>query len=306
MALPFIHSRPGYFAQVISELLFWVGPDKILLRQRLRHLDAEVADRQVHGVRASRRHQEGDRRRSDLETKEKILGLNAARLYDIDVEAEARPSSRSRRSPSRPSEQRGDELWPREAEVWARLERVDDPELDEPITAMGFVEGVTISGAGAVEVGFRLPTYWCSPNFAFLMAEDIRREVAALPWVARVSVRLQDHMWAERSPRASTEGRQLRRRVRRAGRWRGSGRAAREVRAKAFKRRQEAVILGLRELGWSDAAIVAMDWPASTRSRSPAGEAAKQKPRYRELLLRRGLAAQPGDLAFRSLRKASR
>ena len=30
VALPFIHSRPGYFAQVISELLFWVGPDKIL------------------------------------------------------------------------------------------------------------------------------------------------------------------------------------------------------------------------------------------------------------------------------------
>ena len=30
MALPFIHSRPGYFAHVISELLFWIGPDKIL------------------------------------------------------------------------------------------------------------------------------------------------------------------------------------------------------------------------------------------------------------------------------------
>ncbi len=30
VALPFIHSRPGYFAHVMSELLFWVGPDKIL------------------------------------------------------------------------------------------------------------------------------------------------------------------------------------------------------------------------------------------------------------------------------------
>ena len=29
VALPFIHTRPGYFAHVISELLFWVGPDKI-------------------------------------------------------------------------------------------------------------------------------------------------------------------------------------------------------------------------------------------------------------------------------------
>ena len=32
VALPFIHAPPGYFAQVISELLFWLGPDKILLR----------------------------------------------------------------------------------------------------------------------------------------------------------------------------------------------------------------------------------------------------------------------------------
>ncbi len=30
VALPFIHSRPGYFAHIISELLFWVGEDKIL------------------------------------------------------------------------------------------------------------------------------------------------------------------------------------------------------------------------------------------------------------------------------------
>ena len=30
VALPFIHARPRYFAEVIAELLFWVGPDKIL------------------------------------------------------------------------------------------------------------------------------------------------------------------------------------------------------------------------------------------------------------------------------------
>src|ERR1700743_598327 len=30
VALPFIHSRPGYFAHVISELLFWLGEDKLL------------------------------------------------------------------------------------------------------------------------------------------------------------------------------------------------------------------------------------------------------------------------------------
>ena len=30
VAIPFIHSRPGYFAHVISELLFWLGEDKLL------------------------------------------------------------------------------------------------------------------------------------------------------------------------------------------------------------------------------------------------------------------------------------
>src|SRR5690606_9064837 len=55
------------------------------------------------------------------------------------------------------------------AEVWARLDRVTDPELDDPITDMGFVEAVSVTGA-EVSITFRLPTYWCSPNFAFLMA----------------------------------------------------------------------------------------------------------------------------------------
>ena len=71
--------------------------------------------------------------------------------------------------------------------------------------------------------------------------------------------------------------------------------------AKAFQRRQEAVLLGLRELGWADAAIVAMDLAALDAVAFATGEAAASRPRYRALLLDRGLAAQPGDLAFRSL-----
>ena len=64
---------------------------------------------------------------------------------------------------------------------------------------MGFVERVDGRAAtGEVEVEFRLPTYWCSPNFAFLMAEDIHREVVPLAWAARrVACGSQDHMWGE-------------------------------------------------------------------------------------------------------------
>jgi metal-sulfur cluster biosynthetic enzyme len=94
----------------------------------------------------------------------------------------------------------------RVSEVLARLARVTDPELDEPVTELGFVTGVTADPAGAVQVGFRLPTYWCAANFAFLMADDMRRAVAALPWVTSVGVELGDHMYAETINRAMTAG----------------------------------------------------------------------------------------------------
>ncbi len=76
--------------------------------------------------------------------------------------------------------------------VYRQLDQVYDPELDQPLTELGFIGGVDITG-GMVTVQFRLPTYWCAANFAFMMATDIRDRVSELPWVHRVEVRLQDH-----------------------------------------------------------------------------------------------------------------
>jgi metal-sulfur cluster biosynthetic enzyme len=78
------------------------------------------------------------------------------------------------------------------AEVIAALGDVLDPELDEPVTDMGFIESVT-TRSGDVEVVFRLPTYWCAANFAFLMATDMKAAVEHLPWVRRATIRLVDH-----------------------------------------------------------------------------------------------------------------
>jgi metal-sulfur cluster biosynthetic enzyme len=85
----------------------------------------------------------------------------------------------------------------RAAEVWERLARVTDPELDEPVTELAFVTGVEVASDGQVAIGFRLPTYWCAANFAFMMADDMRREVAALPWVSGVHLTLDKHMYAD-------------------------------------------------------------------------------------------------------------
>ncbi|MCB8883552.1 DUF59 domain-containing protein [Acidisoma cellulosilytica] len=85
----------------------------------------------------------------------------------------------------------------RDSEVWRQLGTVVDPELDESVTELRFVTAVAIDAAGAVQVTFRLPTYWCAANFAFLMAEDMRLAVASLPWVTEVEVVLGEHMYAE-------------------------------------------------------------------------------------------------------------
>jgi metal-sulfur cluster biosynthetic enzyme len=73
------------------------------------------------------------------------------------------------------------------------LETVRDPELDEPITSLGFVTSCTVSPDGEAQVRLRLPTYFCAPNFAFLMVADTYDAVSALPDVRSTEVVLEDH-----------------------------------------------------------------------------------------------------------------
>jgi metal-sulfur cluster biosynthetic enzyme len=73
------------------------------------------------------------------------------------------------------------------------LGEVHDPELDEPITKLGFVTSCEVSTAGDVEVVLRLPTPQCAPNFAFLMAADARTVVRRLPEVRELTIKLEDH-----------------------------------------------------------------------------------------------------------------
>ncbi len=84
------------------------------------------------------------------------------------------------------------------AEVRRRLEEVLDPELDEPIVSLGFVKGLDFND-GVLTVTLKLPTFWCAPNFAFIMAEDVRRALMGLDGVREVRVALEDHFAASRS-----------------------------------------------------------------------------------------------------------
>jgi metal-sulfur cluster biosynthetic enzyme len=77
--------------------------------------------------------------------------------------------------------------------VLAALQTVRDPELDEPITSLGFVASCTLSAGGDAEVRLRLPTYFCAPNFAYLMVADAYDAVCAVPGVRRAEILLEDH-----------------------------------------------------------------------------------------------------------------
>lgn len=79
-----------------------------------------------------------------------------------------------------------------ESDVLAALSTVLDPELDEPITDLGFVRSLDIDDTG-VTVHVRLPTSFCSPNFAYLMTSDALDAVRRVEGVGQVRVMLDDH-----------------------------------------------------------------------------------------------------------------
>jgi len=143
----------------------------------------------------------------------------------------------------------------RTAKVWARLQSVIDPELDESVTELGFVTGVEVDAGGRVRIDFRLPTYWCAANFAFLMADDMRIAVATLPWVTKVTVGLGEHMYADEINRGVAAGLSFQ-----ATFGDEASGELEEVRrtfmVKAFQRRQEALLTYLLNHGHEPTALL--------------------------------------------------
>ena len=76
--------------------------------------------------------------------------------------------------------------------ILERLDQVLDPELDDSILKLGFVESID-EQQGRLTVGLRLPTYWCAPNFSYLMADDVRRALLTIDSVQAVTIQLIDH-----------------------------------------------------------------------------------------------------------------
>jgi predicted TIM-barrel fold metal-dependent hydrolase len=83
-----MHSRPRFFATVMGELLFWVGEDKMLWASDYAIWHPKWQVEMFVDWDYPEGHEYDDFPRLSTEGRKKILGLNAARLYDIEVPAE--------------------------------------------------------------------------------------------------------------------------------------------------------------------------------------------------------------------------
>ncbi|GAA4732858.1 metal-sulfur cluster assembly factor [Actinomycetospora chibensis] len=81
--------------------------------------------------------------------------------------------------------------------VWEALRTVRDPELDTDVVSLDFVASCSVSDDGVAHVRLRLPTYFCAPNFAFLMVADAWDAVSQVPGLSDVDVELLDHFASE-------------------------------------------------------------------------------------------------------------
>jgi predicted TIM-barrel fold metal-dependent hydrolase len=87
VAMPFIYTRPRYFAQLIGELCYWLGEERLLFGSDYaiwqpkwlveRFVDFQIPDDML-----------GEYAPLTPGLKRKILGLNAAKLYDLELPAE--------------------------------------------------------------------------------------------------------------------------------------------------------------------------------------------------------------------------
>ncbi|WP_236596020.1 iron-sulfur cluster assembly protein [Paenibacillus sp. EPM92] len=149
-------------------------------------------------------------------------------------------------------------LMTKEQQVYKQLVKVYDPELDQPLTELGFIDHTKIHD-DQVEVVFRLPTYWCSPNFAFIMAEDIRTCVSRLEWVREVKVNLIDHCASDEINQGVSKGKRFSESTSQFGASDGDlDELRRTFQIKAFYAREEKLIKHLLAAGWSNEAILAM------------------------------------------------
>ena len=145
---------------------------------------------------------------------------------------------------------------PDPASLRAALDHVIDPELDESLVRLGFIERLETEG-GRVLLELRLPTFWCAPNFAYMMARDARDRLHEVEGVEHVEVVLRDHFASREISRAATSGRPFEETF--AGEADGNLDSLRTLfRRKAYLMRLERLVRFLLEAGLTEEEVTAL------------------------------------------------
>ncbi|HWE10672.1 MAG TPA: amidohydrolase family protein [Solirubrobacteraceae bacterium] len=102
VAMPLMYTRPRYFAQIIGELCYWLDENRLLFGSdyaiwQPKWLVEQFVDFQIPDDLLS------EYAPLTPDVKRKILGLNAARLYDLEVPAELDVLSVAEIAPARPA-----------------------------------------------------------------------------------------------------------------------------------------------------------------------------------------------------------
>jgi hypothetical protein len=136
-----------------------------------------------------------------------------------------------------------------------------------------------------VRVRLRLPTYFCAPNFAWLMVEGTRSAVLALPGVEEADVKLEDHFASEELNGAASLEQAF------PGKSEGELNELRDVfMRKAFVARQGRLCETLLRAGRTPAGVVALRFSDL--------EPGPELERCRVLRAELGIDASPGAPAF--------
>ncbi|MFC7155155.1 amidohydrolase family protein [Halomarina halobia] len=97
VAAPLALSRPRKFGEILGELLFWLGEDRVLFGSDYAIWEPDWLVEAVMEFELASDQEAEYGVEFDLDVKRKVMGENAARLYDIDI-------------PRRASDLRGDEI----------------------------------------------------------------------------------------------------------------------------------------------------------------------------------------------------
>lgn len=138
--------------------------------------------------------------------------------------------------------------------ILARLDQVLDPELDASILQLGFVVSIH-ADHGHLSVTLRLPTYFCSPNFVYMMAADARDALLTLDGVHDVTIQVGDHFASSAIESGVNRGKSFAETFPDEA-WDNLDQLRHLFRRKGYLKRQETLVRRLRQSGctWDDIA----------------------------------------------------